>query len=132
MIGRGTAPMELAQLLVTPATLLTAFIFFWNQAKTGRDELKRELKSDIGALKEELKEQITSVRREVAAVRDETKEEIALLRTEVAAVRDETKAEIREEIAPLRTEVAAIRTEMHDMNGRLGRVEGLLRTSDAG
>lgn len=95
--------MELAQLLVTPATLLTAFIFFWNQAKTGRDELKRELKSDIG----ELKEEIMSVRREVAAVRDEM------------------KAEIREEIAP-------IRKEMHDMNGRLGRVEGLLRTSDAG
>ncbi len=99
--------MELAQLLVTPATLLTAFIFFWNQAKTGRDELKRELKSDIGELKEELKEEIMSVRREVAAVRDEM------------------KAEIREEIAP-------IRKEMHDMNGRLGRVEGLLRTSDAG
>ena len=95
--------MELAQLLVTPATLLTAFIFFWNQAKIGRDELKRELKSDIG----ELKEEIMSVRREVAAVRDEM------------------KAEIREEIAP-------IRKEMHDMNGRLGRVEGLLRTSNAG
>ena len=106
--------MELAQLLVTPATLLTAFIFFWNQAKTGRDELKRELKSDIGELKGELKAEITSVRQEVAAVRDEL------------------KAEIREEIAPLRSEVAAIRTEMHDMNGRLGRVEGLLRTSDAG
>lgn len=102
--------MELAQLLLTPATLLTAFIFFWNQAKTGREELKRELNTDIG----ELKDEIMSVRREVAAVRDEM------------------KADIKEEIAPLRAEVAAIRTEMHDMNGRLGRVEGLLRTSDAG
>ena len=99
--------MELAQLLVTPATLLTAFIFFWKQAKIGRDELRRELKSDIGELKGELKAEITFVRREVAAVRDEL------------------KAEFSEEIA-------AIRTEMHDMNGRLGRVEGLLRTSDAG
>ncbi len=102
--------MELAHLLLTPATLLTAFIFFWNQAKTGREELKRELNTDIG----ELKDEIMSVRREVAAVRDEM------------------KADIKEEIAPLRAEVAAIRTEMHDMNGRLGRVEGLLRTSDAG
>ena len=102
--------MELAQLLLTPATLLSAFIFFWNQAKIGREELKRELNSDIG----ELKDEIMSVRREVVAVRDEL------------------KAEIREEIAPLRTEIVAIRTEMHDMNGRLGRVEGLLRTSDAG
>ncbi len=106
--------MELAQLLLTPATLLSAFIFFWNQAKTGRDELKRELNSDIGALKEELKEDIRSVRQEVVAVRDEL------------------KAEIREEIAPLRTEITAIRSEMHDMNGRLGRVEGLLSTPDAG
>ena len=102
--------MELAHLMLTPATLLTAFIFFWNQAKTGRDELRREINTDIG----ELKEEIMSVRREVAAVRDEM------------------KTEIREEIAPLRTEVTAIRTEMHDMNGRLGRVEGLLRTPDAG
>ena len=106
--------MELAHLLLTPATLLTAFIFFWNQAKTGRDELRRELNTDIGELKEVLKTEIMSVRREVAAVRDEM------------------KTEMREEIAPLWTEVAAIRTEMHDMNGRLVRVEGLLRTSDAG
>lgn len=35
--------MELAQLLITPAMLLSAFIFFWNQAKTERDDLKREL-----------------------------------------------------------------------------------------
>ena len=110
--------MELAQLLITPATLVTAFIFFWNQAKVGRDELRRELKKDIGELKEELKGEITSVR-------DEMKTEI---RTEIAAVRDE----MRTEIAPLRAEFAAVRAEMHDMNGRLGRVEGLLRTSDAG
>ena len=124
--------MELAQLLITPATLVTAFIFFWNQAKIGRDELRRELNTDIG----ELKDEIRSVRREVVAVRDEMKaeikEEIAALRTEVVAVRDEMKAEVREEIAPLRTEVVTIRTEIHDMNGRLGRVEGLLRTSDGG
>ena len=36
--------MELAQLLVTPGTLLIAFIFFWKQARTISDELKRELK----------------------------------------------------------------------------------------
>ena len=73
--------MELAQLLITPGTLLTAFIFFWKQAKTGRDELRRELKEEIGAV---------------------------------------------------RNEVASIRIEMHDMNGRLGRVEGLLRATDSG
>ncbi len=69
--------MELAQLLVTPGTLLTAFIFFWKQSKAISDELKRQ----------------------------------------IASVRDE---------------VSAVRVEMHDMNGRLGRVEGLLMTPEVG
>ncbi len=77
--------MELAQLLITPGTLLTAFIFFWKQAKTGRDELRRELRADMKELKDELKVEITS-----------------------------------------------FRTEVHDMNGRLGRVEGLLKATGSG
>ncbi len=77
--------MELAQLLITPGTLLTAFIFFWKQAKTGRDEMRRELKADMKELKDELKVEITSVQ-----------------------------------------------TEVHDMNGRLGRVEGLLKATGSG
>ena len=71
--------MELAQLLITPGTLLMAFIFFWKQARTISDELKRELK---------------------------------------------------EEIMSVRSAVSSIREEIHDMNGRLGRVEGLLMTLD--
>ena len=89
--------MELAQLLVTPTTLLMAFIFFWKQAKTGREELRRELKSDMRDLKSDMKEM---------------------------------KEELKGEIASVRTEVTGIREEMHDMNGRLGRVEGLLMTTD--
>ena len=91
--------MELAQLLITPGTLLMAFIFFWKQAKTGRDELKRELKSDMNELKSDVK---TSI------------------------------AELQEEIMSVRSEVSSIREEMHDMNGRLGRVEGLLKATDTG
>ncbi|MXW04765.1 MAG: hypothetical protein F4Z81_06815 [Gemmatimonadetes bacterium] len=67
--------MELAQLLITPGTLLAAFIFFWKQTRTIGDELKRDIVS-------------------------------------------------------LREEITSIRVEMHDMNGRLGRVEGLLMTLD--
>ena len=84
--------MEIAQLLLTPVTLLTAFIFFWKHTKAISNELRRELKSDMKELKEELKEEIGAVRREVTAIRD----------------------------------------EMHDMNGRLGRVEGLLKITDSG
>ena len=67
--------MELAQLLITPGTLLVAFIFFWKQTRIISDELKRDIVS-------------------------------------------------------LREEITSIRVEMHDMNGRLGRVEGLLMTLD--
>ena len=84
--------MELAQLLLTPVTLLTAFIFFWKQTKAITNELRMELKADMKELKEELKEEIGSVR----------------------------------------TEVSSMREEMHDMNGRLGRVEGLLKITDSG
>ena len=38
--------------------------------------------------------------------------------------------ELKKEIVPLREEITSIRDEMHDMNGRLGRVEGLLMTLD--
>ncbi len=37
--------------------------------------------------------------------------------------------EIRAEFNELRAEFNALRSEVHDMNGRLGRVEGLLRLS---
>ncbi len=80
--------MELAQLLITPVTLLTAFVFFWKQTKAISNELKYDMK--------------------------------------------EMKEELKGEIASVRTEVTAIREEMHDMNGRLGRVEGLLKITDSG
>ena len=38
-------------------------------------------------------------------------------------------SEIRTEFNALRSEFSALRSEVHDMNGRLGRVEGLLRVS---
>ena len=44
---------------------------------------------------------------------------------------DDLKREIKEEMTSVRTEVTAIREEMHDMNGRLGRVEGLLKITDS-
>ena len=88
--------MELAQLLVTPGTLLAAFIFFWKQTKAISNELRQELKADTKELKADIKE---------------------------------LKEELKEEIVSVREEVSSIRVEMHDMNGRLGRVEGLLKVT---
>lgn len=47
-------------------------------------------------------------------------------------LREEMRAEfteIRSDFNELRAEFSALRSEVHDMNGRLGRVEGLLRLS---
>lgn len=41
----------------------------------------------------------------------------------------EFRDEVRTELTGLRTELASIRSEIHDMNTRLGRVEGYLRVS---
>ena len=98
--------MELAQLLITPGTLLTAFIFFWKQAKASSDELKRELKEDL---------------KQAKAGRNELRQDLK------SDIRD-----LKEEITSVRKEVSTIRVEMHDINGRLGRVESLLMAPDAG
>ena len=95
--------MELAQLLITPGTLLTAFIFFWKQAKLSSDELKREIKEDL---------------KQAMANSDQRYSEL--------------KVELKEEIMSVRREVSFVRVEMHDLNGRLGRVEGLLVNPDGG
>ena len=36
------------------------------------------------------------------------------------------REEMRAELSEMRVEFSALRSEVHDMNGRLGRVEGLL------
>ncbi len=46
----------------------------------------------------------------------------------IQSLRNELKAEMSE----MRAEFSALRSEVHDMNGRLGRVEGLLRLSAKG
>ena len=108
--------MELAQLLITPGTLLTAFIFFWKQARANNDDLKRELKED-------LKRAFVSI----DELKRELKEDLKQVRTD----NDEMKREWKEELGFVRKEISSIRVEMHDMNGRIGRVEGLLVAADS-
>lgn len=117
--------MELAQLLITPGTLLTAFIFFWKQAKLSSDELKREIKEDLKQATAKSDQRYSELKADLKA---ELKQAVAsndLLYREL-------KVELKEEIMSLRQEVSSIRVEMHDMNGRLGRVEGLLVNPDGG
>ena len=54
------------------------------------------------------------------------------LKTDLKSDMKELKEAFKEETTSIRKDVASIRVEMHDMNGRLSRVEGLLMTSDIG
>ena len=59
--------MEVAQLVITPAVMLSAFIFFWREAKNGRTELRNELKKEISVVSME----VAGVRNEIGDVRNE-------------------------------------------------------------
>ncbi|MCY3555921.1 MAG: hypothetical protein OXH56_11460 [Gemmatimonadetes bacterium] len=96
------ALMEVAQLVITPAVMLSAFIFFRREAKNGREELRNDLKNELKEHRKELKDEIGSVRMEVAGVRNE--------------------------ISDVRNDIHYVRKEIHDMNGRLWNVEGILTT----
>lgn len=73
--------MEIAELLIQPAVLLAAFIFFWREAKTGRRELRTELKAemhqmetrireDIGKVEVRIDSRITQVEHRIARIED--------------------------------------------------------------
>lgn len=47
----------------------------------------------------------------------------------VNQMNQEFRDEVRSNFKEMRTELASMREEMHDMNARLGRVEGYLRIS---
>ena len=58
------------------------------------------------------------------ALRAEMREDREMLREEMRAGHDALRAEMREDRAAIFGEIKELRLEMHDMNGRLGRVEG--------
>jgi uncharacterized protein involved in exopolysaccharide biosynthesis len=66
------------------------------------------VRTDIAAVRAELKGDVAAVRTDIAAVRAELKGDVAAVRTELAAVRTEHKGDI----ASVRTELAAVK---HDM-----------------
>lgn len=60
--------MEIAGLLIQPAVLLAAFVFFWREAKAGRQELRAELKADMQNMETRIREDIGKVERRIDRV----------------------------------------------------------------
>lgn len=65
-------------------------------------------------------------------LRTEMREEFRSFRVEMRSFRAEMREGFRSFRAEMREEHTAIREEMHDMNKRLGRVEGEIRTLSQG
>ena len=53
--------MEIAQLVVSPAILLGAFIFFWKESKAGRMELETRLVQRMDRMEDRLEVRIVSL-----------------------------------------------------------------------
>ena len=53
--------MEIAQLVVSPAILLGAFIFFWKESKAGRMELETRLVQRMDRMEDRLEARIDTL-----------------------------------------------------------------------
>ena len=53
--------MEIAQLVVSPAILLGAFIFFWKESKAGRMELETSLVQRMDRMEDRLEARIDTL-----------------------------------------------------------------------
>lgn len=60
--------MEIAGLLIQPAVLLAAFVFFWREAKAGRQELKAELKVEMQNMETRMQNMETRIREDIGKI----------------------------------------------------------------
>ena len=70
---------------------------------------------------------LTFVNQSNKEFRDEMRTELTAIRTEMRTEFTAIRTEMRTEFTAIRTEIVSMREDMHDMNTRLGRVEGHLR-----
>ena len=112
-------------MMVAIQVISAAGVFFLSAlALTGRftKALREEMRTGHDALREEMRTGHDALREEMRADRD-------ALREEMRADRDALREEMRADRAAIFGEIKELRLEMHDMNGRLGRVEGHLGIS---
>ncbi len=60
--------MEIAGLLIQPAVLLAAFVFFWREAKAGRQEPRAELKAEMQNMETRIREDIGKLEHRIARI----------------------------------------------------------------
>ena len=83
-------------------------------------------------LRTEMQEEFRSFRTEMRSFRAEMQEEFKAVRAEMQSLRVEMQEEFKAVRAEMREEFKAVRADIHDLNKRLGRVEGEVRALKQG
>ncbi len=101
------------QVLVAVGILVIAVITFMGQS-TG--ELRTEMQEEFRSFRTEMRSFRAEMQEEFKAVRAEMQEEFKAVRDEMQSLRTEMQEEFK-----------VVRADIHDLNKRLGRVEGEVR-----
>ena len=133
--GRVGFIMDNGTIITSVASIVTLLVvlgggFYWSGRMSNQvgnlskriDSLEEGLtthRTEMQAIRDELKGEIVSLRTEVGSVRDELKGEIVSLRTEMHAIRDELRAEMHSIRDELKGEIDALRTELHAIRDEL-------------
>ena len=80
--------MEIAQLVVSPAILLGAFIFFWKESKAGRSELETRLVQRMDRMEDRLEARIVESEARTVALEDKMDTRIGRLEGVLTAQRE--------------------------------------------
>ena len=113
------------------------FLGFFRLLRADIRRLEGRMDSEIGSVRNEIREVRDSLKGEIAGVRDSLKGEIAEVRDslkgEIAEVRDSLKGEIvemrdtlRGDIAEVRQEVTALREDVVSLKVEIGFIKGKL------
>ena len=126
-------------MIVAVQVICAAGVFFLSALTlTGRfaKALREEMRAGHDALREEMREGLQSQSDRIDALREEMRSDLLsvsgktdALREEMRTDRDTLREEMRADRAAIFGEINELRLEMHEMNGRLGRVEGHLGIS---
>ena len=106
------------QALAAVGILVIAAITWMGQSTS---ELRIEMRDEFRTFREEMRSFREEMQEEFKSVREEMREEFESVRAEMQSFRSE-----------MQEEHADIRTDIHDMNTRLGRVEGEVRALKQG
>ena len=113
------------QALAAVGILVIAVISLMGQSTSElRIEMQEEFRSfreEMRSFRAEMQEEFKSVRAEMRSVRAEMKEEFKSVRAEMRSFRSEVREGFK-----------SVRADIHDMNTRLGRVEGEVRALTQG